>query len=189
MRRVGWFALLAFAIASAAGGCSAATSAPFSASVPPGVSDTPTESPIDASPQTTEPATTASVALPAAHLLVGGSASASGTLGSWTIDARGSDSPWIPAAALRTIDVDSGSILEVAFEDGALIGSWQASYAAVADAEGLRPTSAGGRETDAPELGRVTLEALPIGTWVASVRLFRADGRGDATFYWLLRVR
>ncbi|MEK6721058.1 MAG: hypothetical protein AABZ33_10370 [Chloroflexota bacterium] len=171
--RVGWYGSLALLVASV-GACSAATGAQVPESAPPSVSQAPA---------------TADVALPAAHLTLGGSASAAGRLGSWTIDGAGSDSPWIPAPALGSVEADSGSILGVAFEDGAPIGSWQASYAAVADTAGIGPMPAGGREGDAPALGRVTLEALPIGTWVVSIRLFRADGRGDATFYWLLRVR
>ena len=33
------------------------------------------------------------------------------------------------------------------------------------------------------------LGPIPLGQWVVSVRLFRADGRGDGTTYWAITVR
>jgi hypothetical protein len=138
-----------------------------------------------ASPGASSSAPTAGPAqLPAAVLVLAGT-EAPGTLGSWTLDGQGSDSPWLPAAALAEVEVGPGPLM-VRPVDGASIGAWSAHRAPASDPSGRALTGLGGREEDTPALDAVALDPLPAGRWVVAVRLNRADGRGDATFYWLL---
>jgi hypothetical protein len=101
----------------------------------------------------------------------------------------GSDGPWLPAARLGEIQVAAGVPLTVRLAGGEAIGAWSAQVAADEDARGERPSGAGGRETAEPPLDQVALEMLQAGRWVLAVRLELADGRGDATWYWLVSIR
>jgi hypothetical protein len=109
-----------------------------------------------------------------------------GILGSWTLDGRGSDAPWLPASALEPVHLDAGAPVTAAYGDGAAIGAWGAWIAGVDDPRGSAATWIGGRESTEPAVPSVTVGAVEAGVWVLAVRLDRADGRGDATFYWLL---
>jgi hypothetical protein len=124
--------------------------------------------------------------LPAA-VIDGPSGPIAGSLGSWALDGQGSDSPWLPASALRQAALESRRIT-VRFAGDVPIGAWTARIAPAGDRTGETATALGEREAADPPLPAVVLEAAPPGRWVLSVRLDRADGRGDATFYWLLRV-
>jgi hypothetical protein len=126
--------------------------------------------------------------LPAAVLAAPG-VEAPGTVGSWTLDGSGSDSPWLSAAGLREIDIGRGPVT-VRLDGGRPIGSWLARAAPAADRTGETAVELGGRDDGQPALDHVDLEQLPPagGPWVIAMRLDRADGRGDATFYWLIIV-
>lgn len=123
-----------------------------------------------------------------ARLEIGGDVVALGTLGSWALDGSGSDTPWIPSPALTPIEIVRGSSLAVRFGTAIPIGPWQALGAAAADRTGQAPFGLGARE-GGPPVALVPVDDLPSGDWVLSVRLFRADGRGDGTFYWFVQVR
>jgi hypothetical protein len=120
-------------------------------------------------------------------LLAGGQQSVRGRLGSWTLDDHGSDSPWIPAVALREVAVGAGA-LEIRYADGTGIGHWSARAAPASDPGGLDLIGLGERDGDVPPLQEVRPETPPRGLWVLAVLLDRADGRGDATYFWLIRV-
>ena len=125
---------------------------------------------------------------PGASIRVLGEVPIAGTLGSWAIDGAGSDAPWLPARALAPLDVAADAVISVAFDDGAPIGSFTGLIASVADVRGESPSRLGGRESAVPPLGAVSLGPLPSGAWVLAVQLVRADARGEATFYWSVRV-
>jgi hypothetical protein len=76
--------------------------------------------------------------------------------------------------------------LTAGFADGAEIGAWSARAAPATDPRGTSVVGVGGRDADFPLLSSVAIDPLPPGRWVLAVRLDRADGRGDATFYWLV---
>ena len=126
---------------------------------------------------------------PAAILQTGDGPPISGTLGSWAFEDAGSDTPWIPSTAMTPLDVAAGRVLAVTFADAAPVGAWQAAAAHVADHSGRAAWVVGGRDTSEPSMRTVVVGPLPVGDWVLSVRLFRADGRGDAAFYWSVMVR
>ncbi len=128
--------------------------------------------------------------LPPPAVLAGGDGGpVTGALGSWTFENDGSDSPWLPAAALSEIQAAPGARLTVQLAGGEPIGTWSAQVAPAADTSGERPSGAGGRDEAEPPLASVALETLPAGRWVLAVRLQLADGRGDATWYWLVSSR
>ena len=133
-------------------------------------------------------ASTAGPLAPPAAVLLVDSAAAPGALGSWTLDGQGSDSPWLPAAALAEVAIGP-SPLFVRFADGVRIGAWTARAATASDVAGDMAGALGGREEAVPALASLEFGPPPPGRWVISVRLDRSDGRGDATFYWLVVVR
>lgn len=108
-----------------------------------------------------------------------------GTLGSYTMDGSGSDTPWQPFGGLPGIEVAARASLVVAFADGAPIGGWVAQLAAADDPMGADLTGLGGVEQGL-EAESVTIGPMPAGRWVLAVRLFRADGRGDGITYWAI---
>jgi hypothetical protein len=144
----------------------------------------PADSPSGPTPTAGRSRTIAPADQPAA-VLIGPAAVSPGVLGSWTLDGEGSDSPWLPPAALTEVGVDAAG-LTVRFAGDVEIGAWSARAAPVSDPAGEAAFSVGGRDGDHPALNSVTLDPLPPGRWVLAVRLDRADGRGDATFYWLV---
>jgi hypothetical protein len=121
-------------------------------------------------------------------LLAAGQQSVPGRLGSWTLDDHGSDSPWLPAVVLREVAVGTGA-LGIRYADGTGIGHWSAHAAPASDPGGLELIGLGERDGAVPPpLQEVRPETPPRGQWVLAVRLDRADGRGDATYFWLIRV-
>jgi hypothetical protein len=108
-------------------------------------------------------------------------------LGAWTLDGQGSDSPWLPASALVEVAASSSS-WSVRLGGGDQIGAWSARAAPASDVTGESAIGLGERDDAEPSLDEVTLGPLPPGRWVIAVRVDRADGRGDATFYWLVSV-
>ncbi|MBF8289228.1 MAG: hypothetical protein HW391_196 [Chloroflexi bacterium] len=110
-----------------------------------------------------------------------------GTLGSYGIDGRGGDAPWLPFDSLPVVTLASGGIVVARLVDGVAIGQAIAVVAAQDDAAGLHL-----REVMVEMIGasadKVTIGPLPAGSWVLAVRLFRADGRGDGQTYWAVTV-
>lgn len=143
-------------------------------------------SPTQGPATTLEPASVAGE--PAASIRFGDAPPVAGTLGSWAIDGLGSDAPWLPAPALASIDVQGDALASVAFDDGALVGSFSVSVATIQDVRGEAVHRVSGREAPGPPLGAVTFGPVPSGAWVLAVQLVRADSRGEATFYWLVNV-
>jgi hypothetical protein len=111
-----------------------------------------------------------------------------GVLGTWVLDGRGSDSPWLPWRAGAAVPVPPDVRVTIRLADGSPIGPWFVDLADEGDIAGLRPIRLGGREVGLPALDSVQLEPLPAGRWVLAARLFRADGRGEGVTYWSLLV-
>jgi len=170
-------------VAALVGACATNPRAAPTSSAPPASAPPPAAATLDV------PATPTPVpGEPAATLQAPGLAPIAGTVGSWAIDGRGSDSPWLPARALGAFEVAGDTPIMIAFDDGTPIGAYAARIAAVADLRGEWPRSVGGRSLAAPAQAAVTAGPVPPGAWVLAVQLVRADGRGEATFYWAIRV-
>ncbi|MBA3876408.1 MAG: hypothetical protein C0498_05640 [Anaerolinea sp.] len=111
-----------------------------------------------------------------------------GVLGSFTFDGSGSDSPWLPFAAGRTVSIPPGEPVTIGFGDGSAIGGWSVSLADANDRAGLELIGHGYRENDLPPIDLIRLEPLPAGCWVMAAMLSRADGRGSGVTYWSVSV-
>jgi hypothetical protein len=181
-------------LAVVAAGC-AATSSPTAApdgstaaSPSPAATVAATTAPSPRPSVSTEPSTapTASPAPPPQAEILGTGTVFAGYLGSYDIDGRGSDGPWLPFDSLSNVHVGSQDTLTIRFVDGSDIGEAVAVAAAAADTTGSSPQAVpvapGGNAAS------VSVGPLPVGKWVLSVRLFRADGRGDGTTYWAMTV-
>lgn len=138
------------------------------------------------SPSASPAATPTSAPLPLA-VAVTADGTVRGSLGSYALDGRGSDSPWLPFDALPPLTAAAGGMLAIRFEDGTAIGAWSARFAAAQDRAGAAPSGLGGRDAG-PPLEAIAVGPLPSGAWVLEVRLFRADGRGDGLTYWAVTV-
>ena len=174
-------------------GCSGTTaSAPTATFVATGVpGPTAIASPASTSTADPTPAPSAVTATeappPQAEITIAGSVTP-GELGSYVIDDHGSDGPWLPFDTLPGFHVAPTETLIVRFVDGVAISDYLAVMAAAADSSGTAPRGVPARAADTASQSLV-VGPLPLGTWVLSVRLFRADGRGDGTTYWAVTVR
>lgn len=110
-----------------------------------------------------------------------------GTLGTYSIDGRGSDAPWLPFASLPGVGVADGELLTIRFVDGVGIGQWQVLLAPASDTGGLATRGVEGGMLG-PLADVLTVGPLPAGSWVLQARLFRADERGDGLTYWAVTV-
>ena len=184
--------LLPLVVLFAAAGCSAAATPTLSpvgstaasptpvatatATATPGPTPGPTSTPSGVPSATPAPS-------PQAEILGKGTIFA-GYLGSYEIDGTGSDGPWLPYDSLSHVVVGAQDTLTIRFVDGSDIGEVDAVVAAASDTTGSKtqaiPTAPGGNAAS------VTVGPFPAGQWVLSVRLFRADGRGDGTTYWAI---
>jgi len=126
------------------------------------------------------------VPLPAAELVMT-TGSVPGTLGSYVLDGRGSDAPWLPFDSLPRVAVAATEALTVGFVDRAAIGEWSVAIAAATDTRGLKPQGIEGVALQ-PSGDLLSAGPLPVGRWVLSVRLFRADSRADGVTYWAVSV-
>lgn len=113
--------------------------------------------------------------------------SVQGTLGTYSIDGRGSDAPWLPFSSLPGVSVAAGELLTIRFVDGVEIGQWQVLLAPASDTGGLATRDAEGG-TLGPFADSLTVGPLPAGSWVLQARLIRADERGDGLTYWAVTV-
>jgi hypothetical protein len=125
---------------------------------------------------------------PAAVLTVNGQGSYPGVLGTYVYRGAGSDAPWLPARALRSVAVGAGGRLVVRLADQRLIGAWSARTAPAGDDQGV---TARGLAEQPDENGRsavIELLAPPPGSWVLVVTLDYADGSGSGSYFWLVEV-
>ena len=110
-----------------------------------------------------------------------------GALGTYDVDGRGSDTPWLPFPTLPAVVLTSHESVTVSFVGGFAIGHWAAVLAAAEDTSGsvTRDVPGGrlGRDTTA-----LTIGPLPAGRWVLQARLIRLDGHGDGVTYWAVTV-
>ncbi len=111
-----------------------------------------------------------------------------GALGTYVMDAAGSDAPWLPFTTVPAVEVGPVEMLQIRFADRAVIGDFSAEFATADDTRGAHVLGVpgGGRAVDGSS---VTMGPLPAGQWVLEVRLFRADGRGDGLTFWAITVR
>jgi hypothetical protein len=124
---------------------------------------------------------------PAGRLAVGNGASAvDGQLGSWTLDGTANDSPWPAPTGLETVEAGLDARLFAGYADATPIESWKVQYTDVADTMASRLKDGGGGQANGSDF--VSLAALPPGEWVVGVTLRRADGRGEATYFWVVRI-
>lgn len=119
-----------------------------------------------------------------ARLAGGHGCVADGVRGSWTLDGTSFESPWIPASELEKMTMTHEDLVLVGWADGTPIGHWRARVAKAEDTAGAAAEFAG----DANGFGEdfVTIGRMSPGEWVLEVTLVRADGRGEATYYWAL---
>ena len=95
---------------------------------------------------------------------------------------HGCRSPALPAVPTSARDA-----LIVRFVDRVEIGDFLAVVAGAADTGGSSPLAVRAAPV-AGDPASLRVGPLPPGKWVLSVRLFRADGRGDGTTYWAFTV-
>lgn len=186
-RRVGGVVVMAMAIGFAASGCSATP--PPNASPP---SVTPSGSAVAAvatpagSPSETLeselPATPAVSDAPLAVLVIGAQRHP-GEVGGFTFGRFSDSAPWLPAMALDTIQVRTGTELRVELDDRATIKDWTARVATAADVTADAVTGL------ASGVGPVAAFAAPgPGDWVVSVTITYGRGLGSGAYYWHLIV-
>jgi len=108
-----------------------------------------------------------------------------GILGAWTFDGAGSDGPWLPASALGAAQVTGAGGLELRLAGDVAISGWAVRAAPVDDPAAERAVNLGSRD-DGPPVSAVAVASPGPGRWVLAVRVVLADGRGDATWYWLV---
>ena len=125
--------------------------------------------------------------LPVAEIVTPGAAIV-GNLGTYTIDGRGTDAPWLPFNSLPSITSRVGDVLTIRFSDRATIGDLAAVIAGADDASGSTTYSVDGTLPPA-DGATASVGPFPADRWVLQVRLFRADGRGEGLTYWAVTVR
>jgi hypothetical protein len=149
---------------------------------PPGATTPPATVDVTTPPSTTPAPPSAEPTLepPPAAVLVAGSGRHAGEVGSYTW-AGGSDSaPWLPATALAPAPVGGADGASIEVLGDVAIAEWVARAAPADDPAGasVTPLGTGAGEPSFP---------LPAGgPWVVAVHAVFADGRGDATWYWLV---
>ncbi len=119
---------------------------------------------------------------PRAVLVGGTDAEVPATLGSYTWDGTASDTPWLPAGALPTSEVEAGAALGVRV-DGAVVDAWAVDAAPAADPGGVDLAAVG--EGTGPA---ISFPAPTAGDVVILVHATFVDG-GDAAWYWHIVVR
>lgn len=110
-----------------------------------------------------------------------------GALGTYDVDGRGSDTPWLPFSSLPAVALTSTEIVTISFVGGFAIGQWSAVLAAADDTSGAFSRGAPGG-TLGPNATALTVGPLPAGRWVLQARLIRLDGHGDGVTYWAVTV-
>ena len=117
---------------------------------------------------------------PAARLAAEGGDPVTGQLGTNVWGGQGSDSPWLPGAAIA---VGRGEPLTVTPKPAADIASWTARIVP-ADSSGPEGATPLGEGSGTPRFA-----APKRGAWTLEVHLVFADDAGDASYFWRLDVR
>ncbi|HET9085207.1 MAG TPA: hypothetical protein VFN41_12485 [Candidatus Limnocylindrales bacterium] len=117
---------------------------------------------------------------PEARLAVEGGDPVAGQLGTYVWDGQGSDSPWLPGAAIA---VGRGEPLTVRVRPAADVDSWSARIVR-ADSSGPDGATPLGEGTGTPRF-----DAPARGAWTLEVHLAFGDDAGDASYFWRLDVR
>jgi hypothetical protein len=125
---------------------------------------------------------------PAAVLAVNAQGSHPGVLGTYVYRGAGSDAPWLPARALRSVPVPGGGRLLVRLADQRLIGAWSARIAPAADDQGVTVRGLAEQPDENGRSAVIELLAPPPGSWVLVVTLDYADGSGSGSYFWLVEV-
>ena len=163
-----------------AGGRPAASIATTTLSPAPSLGPSPTAS-VAASPVTpATPVTPVTAEPPPASLAAEGGDPVTGTLGSFTWNNGGSDSPWVPGARIR---VGAGERLTVTVAGTVGVAEWTARRVPAGATDGTNAVGLG------DGTGTITFQAPPPGTWSAQITVRFADGLGSATYYWRLDVK
>ncbi len=115
---------------------------------------------------------------PDASLAAEGGDPVVGQLGSFTWGDGGSDSPWLPGAAIA---VGAGEPLSVTLADTTPVGSWRAVRAPAGSTTGAGAIATGEGS------GRIGFAIAEPGRWTVAVTIGFLDG-GSATWYWQLDV-
>ena len=150
---------------------------------PPGASPSPSVDLPSVAPTSEAPLTSH----PVARLAAGGADVVDGVIGSWTLDDMSAETPWKSATSLETVTMTPDDLVLVGWSDGTPIGTWAARIAPATDTDGSNAEPAGSGEAGGADF--VTVGRVSPGDWVFEVTLTRADGRGEATYYWSLEVR
>ncbi|MES2209836.1 MAG: hypothetical protein V4515_06585 [Chloroflexota bacterium] len=182
--------LLALASLAGCGGGVGTSGVPSDAGSPPPATGTPAPGWSASDRPTLNPTATneaTAAPLPVAEIVVG-DVTLVGGLGTYVIDGRGSDAPWLPFATVPALTVGSAETVTIRFSDGVPIGDWSAVIAPADDTSGSATRGVNGAALSADGLS-ASVGPLPVGRWVLQVRLFRADGRGDGLTYWAITVR
>jgi len=117
---------------------------------------------------------------PSARLSAEGGDPVKGQLGTYIWGGQGSDSPWLPGAAIA---VGRGEPLTVTPKPAADIASWSARIVP-ADSSGPDGATSLGEGSGTPRFA-----APKRGAWTLEVHLVFADDAGDASYFWRLDVR
>jgi hypothetical protein len=116
---------------------------------------------------------------PAASLAAEGGDPVIGQLGTYTWRDGGSDSPWLPGAAIA---VGAREPLTVVLDPTIGVEAWSARYVAAAADGPAHATPLGEGRRDP------TFEAPEAGAWTVEVHVDFDDGLGDASYFWRLDV-
>jgi hypothetical protein len=147
----------------------------------------PPAAPVTATPSRTIPSS-AEAQPPAAVLAVNGQGSYAAVLGTYVYRGAGSDAPWLPARALRSVAVPAGGRLVVRLADQRVIGAWSARTAPAGDDQGVTVSGLAEQPDENRRSAVIELLAPPPGSWVLAVTLDYADGSGSASYFWLVDV-
>jgi len=126
------------------------------------------------------PATPVSAEPPPASLAAEGGDSVTGSLGSFTWNNGGSDSPWLPGARIR---VGAGERLKVTIKGAVGVATWTARRVPAGATDGAGAVGLG------DGTGTITFQAPPPGIWSAQIAVRFAGDLGSATYYWRLDVK
>ena len=117
---------------------------------------------------------------PTARLSAEGGDPVTGQLGTYVWGGQGSDSPWLPGAAMAA---GRGEPLTVGLMPAAAVDSWTARIVP-ADSSGPAGATSLGEGSGTPRF-----TAPKPGMWTLEVHLVFVDGTGDASYFWRLDIK
>jgi hypothetical protein len=104
-----------------------------------------------------------------------------GSLGSFTWDGGGSDSPWLPGAPIA---VGAGEQLTLTMADGVPVKDWAAKRVPAGTTGGSGAIALG-----AGAASPMTFTAPAPGDWSVQLVVTFGDDLGSAAYYWAVTVR